>query len=388
MLFLMAPTKNVVAFTPNLGVTTLHQKLRTHKPLLKRNSLQTCITSGYHMSHSKTSKPKSLTKSGTPATTTDAENATVAVPSTEPIKNSYLKLTLDELSVATLHQVALVMHQTAIELRNERAEPMKTDDIMTDSTTRTTTAIDTTNFNTTPTKHSKPLSFRPRSLLSLHITLFFGGHALAALTRAELLQWHQGVSQLIRATIPNDDSTAGVGIKLPRMILKDLTSFPPRRNNLIVAVLEPSAELRDLHDAILDFTLRFCKDDDGDKDEKDNGSGAGKALLRQVCRKNRRRWTPHVTLGNLSGLKRTRKGKDGDGGNDDYDSFDNLETVLAAGRQELQRHILNDGGGEEFEMVSRGVSMGGPLPCGCDYNDLDGGGDGGGGGELDWDLRF
>jgi 2'-5' RNA ligase len=73
--------------------------------------------------------------------------------------------------------------------------------------------------------------------------------------------------------------------------IKGLSLFPPRRNYLIVALLEASPAWHALHDDLRNLAVS------GDSES-----------LRSIAKRGKREWTPHITLGNLYGDKKADLG--------------------------------------------------------------------------------
>jgi len=237
------------------------------------------------------------------------------------IRNSYLKIVMDDGSVDRLHAMAQRIRHVMKEAGEMAASVSDDDEHGNEEKERSQT---------------RPLTFKPRSRQSLHMTFFFGGTTLCELPPDELLEWHGEVMDRLKQEQAED---------VLRLEFRELRLFPPRRRSLIVAIFEASPALHRLHDDLRDIA------------QSSRSEG-----LRTVVRRSQERWTAHVTLGDLRG------GGRGEG--------------KKARLQELD-HVLKDGmgldclgeGGEKEEMMAKvkGVAMGGPVPQQV---------------ELNWDHHF
>jgi len=160
------------------------------------------------------------------------------------------------------------------------------------------------------------------------MTLFFGGETLCELPREELVKWHteittrlfksnfvlhvsdksalhdQKMTSTQKSTTGHNNSING-DIRAPvpstttttknieqhnndpndfTFSLRGFTLFPPRRNNLIVAVLDASSKWYELHN-----------------DLREIASESSSEMLRDIAKRNKPRWTAHITLGNIYG---------------------------------------------------------------------------------------
>ena len=143
----------------------------------------------------------------------------------------------------------------------------------------------------------RQLSFQPRSVSSLHMTFFFGGEVLTSLPQYELKEWHEQLFTLferyssvsatkgdfcnenLRETEIDGDSLEKNELSVS---FRGLTLFPPRRNNLIVAIFDVSKSMNTLHDDVRAIAL--------------NGKST---MLSNVVQRSKEKWTAHITLGNI-----------------------------------------------------------------------------------------
>lgn len=260
--------------------------------------------------------------------------------------NSYLKLILDDAVIGALHHAALEMERVATNISQEiRARKSGSDD-------------DGENKRS----NKAPISFKPMRRDYLHLTLFFGGEDLTALSPAELTKWHEFVStettNVMAASsvyaqqmedqdnLPQDaceEVAHQFSLKEKRkrvpLTLESFRAFPPRRLNLLVATFNAPGVLHNLHRSILTYSSsEDCK-------------------LKSVAQRNARgEWIPHISLGRLM-IDETCMGK----GSKLW--TDATEKILNSGREEFMSmcSILNtDGCVPQAEAY--GVSMGGVVP--------------------------
>jgi hypothetical protein len=120
-----------------------------------------------------------------------------------------------------------------------------------------------------------------------------------------------------------------------------LKVFPPQRNNLVVAILDPAPAWHILHKDIRQLS------------SQDQQSKA----LAEITKFSKEKWVSHVTLGNLYGRIKPQ-----------IRSLDSLlERVF--GSKKLPSKI----DGFSFEACTSGITMGGPIPEQV---------------KLDWDFRY
>jgi 2'-5' RNA ligase len=139
-------------------------------------------------------------------------------------------------------------------------------------------------------KVAKPLRFKPRSQASLHMTLFFGGETLCELPANELQEWHSQVSERLHASgfylqgnhLPISSTTSDGDFSFQ---VTGLKIFPPQRNNLIVAILDPASDWHTLYG-----DLRAMA-----KDESLSPA------LAEITKYSKSKWIAHITLGSLMG---------------------------------------------------------------------------------------
>lgn len=266
-------------------------------------------------------------------------------------QNSYLKVVLDDDTMDRLHGFAVKLQKDiesklqndvlitsnddegteseSVKLQNDKQSTLQKDTLITSNDNEGTKSE-------TPTTR-KGLKFRSRSRTSLHLTLFFGGEVLCALPPTELIDWHAKVKTRLEQSnfvlksdtveqcnpessdaepttdtclehssfIVNSDcveQSDGERIEaeptepqVPEECeqeeywfrLTGLSLFPPRRNYLIVALLEASPSWHALHDEIRNVALN------GDSES-----------LRSMTKRSKREWMPHITLGNVYGGKK------------------------------------------------------------------------------------
>jgi hypothetical protein len=263
------------------------------------------------------------------------------------------------------------------------------------------------------------LKVKPRSRESLHMTLFFGGEALGRVPKEDLVSFHACVSAVLRgepyrfvqdengrgespeAGIPEvpggcDDRENPVrargGAPSPKerkdpsrcFRILELRTFPPRRNNLIVATLEAPEIWNRVHESIL-----LCADSVASSSTAEAAAATPaiantescihtdntgtvvdsepRVTLRDIGAVNPPRWIPHVTLANLVVGRR----------NGDRKRPNSQMRVLDEILREETRRLLTDpdrsgtesrdGGDLEEEedpslAFGKGVAMGGPVP--------------------------
>jgi 2'-5' RNA ligase len=289
--------------------------------------------------------------------------------------NSYLKVILDERTVETLHSMIEDI-RTNFEARlaeelgpeeptpsndgaensNERRNDAGTAANNADSQTDPNTVESSNNDQTRNTaaskaqKKKKRVKVKPRKLESLHMTFFFGGETLCQLPEEELTAWHAAVKARLeesgfvlkandgggaegKADSANDANDASGGDDDFWFRVADVRTFPPRRNNLVVAVLQASPAWLSLHGDVREIAR--------------TGDSAG---LRDVVRCSKERWTPHVTLANIVGNNRAGMRLLNEQLREKSDSLDSEERVTASA-----------------------IAMGGPVPEQV---------------SLDWDFVF
>lgn len=266
-------------------------------------------------------------------------------PANRPGFNSYLKVILDDTSMNILHQMSLNI-QNEVQQRAGNSSEANLESLA----EKVEQAVpDTAPQSLSRGKDSAPLKYRPRARISLHMTLFFGGETLCTLPKDELQNWHARISERLersgfflqgrsqeRESVDQSVSHA-FGFRV-----SGLKVFPPQRNNLVVATLEPKDEWHDLHRDLREIA----------KDESCSPE------LASIVSCSKETWIAHVTLGNLiGGAKNDRKQLDTLLLNDVFDAT-------------LASLPMN---GDTFAATTQGIGMGGPIPAQL---------------ELDWDFHF
>jgi 2'-5' RNA ligase len=288
---------------------------------------------------------------------------------------------------------------------------------------------------------ASPFSVRPRPRGSLHLTLFFGGEGLGRLPEQDLEAFHarvssallrdQGAHGLAFEQDPGRQVSAATGdlvdgtergdssvVKDPRFCFRiaGLRTFPPRRNNLVVAELEAPEAWTRVRGAILQGcsastaaatsaapsepkhtttttttiltdssaaeSNHGSRDGDGDGPCDENRSPEPIVTLEDLAAMNPPRWIPHVTLANVATSSRGGGGgaafrraldeilreetrrllrlpHDGDGGGGGDD--DKSEGKRQSDGDESDRG-RGEGDGDPSLVVPTGVAMGGPVP--------------------------
>ncbi len=200
------------------------------------------------------------------------------------VRNSYLKLTLNESVFYSLHELAC---QTK---RQWDCSDQRQD------------------LKIISKKQSKrQLTIKPRTLSSLHMTYFFCGKVLEEMPCDELSLWNAMVRQRLSEHISDSSSVGEYTLRF-----KGLKLFPPNRNSLLVAMFESSPKLLGLYEELCNLAMTekptYHDNDDGDEstylfplladltksqDDKRNQNNNSSPS-----------WVAHVTLGNLAGGSR------------------------------------------------------------------------------------
>jgi hypothetical protein len=277
-----------------------------------------------------------------------------------PSANSYLKLILDDAIIDALHDAAIAMERTATDISQEivLSMPRGNEDGIEGKR------------NIKP-----PIRFKPMPRSYLHLTVFFGGEDLSALSSADLIKWHEYVSaqtrKIIASSSPYTELNDELG-NLPQSVgenetqqvllslreqnrrvslnLDSFMAFPPRRLNLLVAAFSAPSLLHQLHRNILTFS-----------------SSEGSALKSVALRNARGEWKPHVSLGRLIVDKKCvdKKSKIW---------TETLEKILDSGREEFKsKYSLSSAQDCMTQAAAYGVAMGGIIPAQVD---------------LDWNMLF
>lgn len=282
--------------------------------------------------------------------------------------NSYLKVLLDESTLQLLRQTTLDVQKMFHDDESDddkNAEKDEADNVTQQQQPQQQQARSSSLPNDVETgedahlvdaaeKNSRPpppLRIKPRSLNSLHMTLFFGGEVLCELSQEELTDWHGQVEKRIQQSFPSsnnkkkvndnavlvgndssvvDDSDDGGGDGDDDddywFRLGGLCLFPPRRNNLVVASLEASPAWHALHNDIRAIAAE----------------SASEQLRNLFAADSHGEWKPHITLANLRshGPRRSQKVE-----------------------QERLRELLDQVDLSTVpKLKASGISMGGPIP--------------------------
>ena len=346
--------------------------------------------------------------------------------------NSYLKVLLDEFTLDTLHQMSLEV-QIKLDERQRLEELQQLHHQQEPELAKQqyqTPAVEDETQEKSSKIPPKRLKFKPRSRESLHMTLFFGGETICELPADELQEWHCRVSSRLSQSSfvltgkhknTDDDTSSMIKKEENATVAKDgshdvggdrrndedpfafqvvgLKVFPPQRNNLVVAILEPVSSSWDT----LHHDLRQIA--------KDKTLSHGLANI-SACSKDK--WISHITLGNLVLTNGRRSGGGGGGYNvkkfvrqceslmdDPRKSSINRGTKEDNGNKNILHNVFqsfspppsqptispllkaddNDGAYDDarrsckggWEAYPRGIAMGGPIPHQV---------------ELDWNFRY
>lgn len=213
------------------------------------------------------------------------------------VRNSYLKLTLDESVFQSLHQMV-------------RRAKRQWDNDMTALTRSASVSADEEQKKVSKKQAKRQLTIKPRSLPSLHMTYFFCGKVLEEMSCDELSLWNSMVRDRL-LTYNNDASSSSLGEYSLRF--KGITLFPPNRNYLIVGVFESSPRLDGLYKEICNLSMMEKPMQDNVKNvvlDEDVRSpeymfpllhGLTKTQHSRRNQNNSQSWVAHVTLGNLDG---------------------------------------------------------------------------------------
>jgi len=223
--------------------------------------------------------------------------------------NSYLKVLLDHSTMQLLQTTILDIRQKVQESNEKETGVVEGGE---ERTNKEETAEETNVNLNQPQQRNEPrplLRIKPRSLESLHMTLFFGGEILCELSPEELTAWHEQVAKRIQQSFPpsSDGPTKNL-LDFCRCCcsggsaatgnsenddddddcywfrLKEVCVFPPHRKNLIVATLEASPAWHTLHDDIRAIAAH---------------SESSERLRNLVESTSFEKWTPHITLANI-----------------------------------------------------------------------------------------
>lgn len=255
--------------------------------------------------------------------------------------NSYLKVVLDDKTLQRLNQDTVrIAESVKLQQQSQRAIIETAEAAKQASNDNIDSSGTASNIKTRSNK--RPLAIKLRSLQSLHVTLFFGGETLCHLPENELVSFHSQVTAELQQRgffQSNSGDTTSKDLIFPIssesvFTIKEYCLFPPRRNNLIVALLDAPSEWVAIHDCIREIAKR----------------SESQALREVVQYGNKARWTPHITLANVVGGSKEEL-------------------------RELQTHLLFVSQAFQDKDSIRGsvckIAMGGPMPAQV---------------ELDWDF--
>lgn len=237
-----------------------------------------------------------------------------------PGYNSYLKINIDNETLVQLHGLT-------VDIRNRWQAQVESNsnDMTTETGDDELQKRETTNNNNNssgqeppPKRPKTPLTIRPRSVASLHLTFFFGKETLPEIPADELQAFYDRVVQLMQQRgLVRAGSTMPVVPSIPATLcISGLLRFPPRRHDLIVAELEADQAWHQLHDEI-------------------RQAAEEQPSLKTVVAYSKDRWKPHLTLANLYGGNKL----DGRA----------LDQLLASTSAAMTARVLS-------------ISMGGPMP--------------------------
>ena len=259
------------------------------------------------------------------------------------VRNSYLKIAMDDESVDLMFDMAQRMRQVIKERFLDVPEGQKKEETSRDGKE----ISDEEGANPYPDRRPskkrtppRPLTFKPRSRNSLHMTFFFGGTAIREIPPEELVEWHgQVMDRLRQASKSMGDTESESGTtESSRYTLhfRELSLFPPQRHTLIVAIFDGSPNLHKLHDDLRDIA----------KDSNSEG-------LKDAVKCSKERWTAHVTLGDLYG------GGRGEAKQEQLNELakmlqDGIGLEVLEGKEDLMHP-------SDFTAKVKGIAMGGPV---------------------------
>ncbi len=265
------------------------------------------------------------------------------------VRNSYLKLSLDESVFNSLHQLICQTKDhwdssSARQQQDHHHQQQQQQQQQQDTVSKK--------------QGKRYLTIKPRSLSSLHMTYFFCGKVLDEMSSDELRLWNMMVRDCLAAHNRNrsdntDDSTTSLDEY--RLQFKGLQLFPPNKNYLIVAVFESSSKLDGLYEELCNLAAMKNSMQDGASDDKTYIFPLLSELTaRQHSKRNNNNspsWVAHVTLGNISG------------GN--TEDIKRLSTWIEDHKHQSVDSLLGN------DIKVNGLSLGGPIPSHVD---------------LDWDF--
>eukprot|EP00984_Skeletonema_dohrnii_P002298 scaffold798_cov142-Skeletonema_dohrnii-CCMP3373.AAC.3 len=246
------------------------------------------------------------------------------------VRNSYLKLSLDQSAFHSLHELICTTKQ------------------------QWDSSVERQDLKTVSKKQSKrQLTIKPRTLPSLHMTYFFCGKVLDEMPCDEVSLWNSMVQERL---LEYNDATSSVGEYTLKF--KGLKLFPPNKHYLIVAMFEPSLKLYGLYEELCNLAMSEKPTHLNDGNAVDESKYLFPLLAEltksQHDKRNQNKdssslWVAHVTLGNLSG-----------GSRDDVKRLNSwLEDYKYQESVILQ--LSN-------EIKVNGLALGGPLPSHVDVD--------------------
>ena len=301
-----------------------------------------------------------------------------------PGYNSYLKVLLDDHTIDTLHSYS-------IQIQKRLQQQNNNNNINQNQEENNNEEKESSQVKEEQKQQSnkKRVQFKPRSKQSLHMTLFFGGETLCEIPDSELIDWYKRIQQrllhsgfVIGSTLqeqqPSEVAETTTTIdneeqKEKQQQLDDdysfqvqgLKVFPPRRNNLVVAVLEPTTTTISAMNE-KESTI-FCWDElyqDIQTISQDESCSQG---IAEICKSTgREKWVAHVTLGNIYGGKKQTNPAvlnpilndifHGNGG-DNHDGSGEGKSSSSSNGDGTSK--TKDG---TWRAYCQGIAMGGPIP--------------------------
>jgi hypothetical protein len=267
-------------------------------------------------------------------------------PATKRQRQSYLKVLLGEHKMTRFHNLTLQVRDHLDKSSSSDYE-------------KTKISSSSPSDNQDGTDSRPRLRIKPRSLTSLHMTFFFGGVALCKVPAEALTEWYSCVSTRLEESglvfkdsactsmsasgLPITINTTTTSLDEYWFRVVDIRTFPPRRNNLVVAVLEASPLWHELY-----------------ADIRSLARASSSHTLRDVVRSSKDEWIPHVTLANIHG-----------GDKVEYQQLNRLLKELSL--LNLQSSTAQATESTPVVVKASGISMGGPIPTQA---------------ELDWNFDF
>ncbi|KAL7565329.1 hypothetical protein ACA910_014610 [Epithemia clementina (nom. ined.)] len=253
--------------------------------------------------------------------------------------NSYLKIVVDETTLAYLRQSTLDL-QNANEKETKRFRDAAP-----------TAAALMNHSSRGGIRPRQPLLIQPRSLDSLHLTFFFGGEVLCNMSADDLTLWHSriekqfaekgfGMRKGTRKAQEEDEDQFATSESVDSwndkywLRIREFRLFPPRRNNVVVALLDASPSWHTLYDDIRQIAKSStCQD------------------LVKVVNFSKEAWVPHITLANIKGQTLA-------------DDVARLNSLLN------EMNIALNENEERSRVQPSHIAMGGPIPAtvGLDWN--------------------